>query len=169
MRVKKHAMALGIGFLCISNAFAGGSSASDREQQVIAKILMEFPRYVKIDTVKARPALCIVGRKNLFTTARALNDVRKTYSDVRLFNAQLALCDFIYSDDTKQARQLIADAADYEVITISNYHNFIDEGGAIGVVNINGTISIELNLSTANEKQAVFSPDLIELSQRVIQ
>ena len=154
----------------VSALIIGNAAAADPKDEdlITAKILIQLPRYIT-HASQIEPVLCVAAPNELYKIIQSLNKSRRTYNSIKLYRSDPNECQFVYAAGVKPARKLIAATSDSSIITISDYSNFIDEGGVIGVRNSNGTMVIELNLSAANDKHVTLSPDLIELSQRVIQ
>jgi hypothetical protein len=145
--------------------------SSSTQNEVIAKIIMELPRYVLLNaTEKQSSSLCVPDDAEFYSYLLALNEKRRVFNHIHsTLDTTQSNCRYIYVGKTKLARQLLRSGYPRDSILISNYEAFINEGGAIAVVDNAGKIEIYLNLSTIEHQNADLSPDLIEVSKRVIQ
>ncbi len=150
-----------------STAFA--QELQNRSNHITANILLEIPRYIETSVIKLE-TLCIVDNSDLSRKAKERNTTKNSFKKIILLNTKSNLtdCDFVYTENKRQARRYLRNKS-YKTIITSNYSSFIDEGGALAILDDNGQIGIELNLSTAKQLDITFNPDLLEVSKRVIQ
>lgn len=153
---------------CLFSSPAMADSAFLSERELMAKMLIALPHYIETDLATTRrPTLCVEGSHEVALIARSMNDPLKSYAKVtEEINPS---CDVIYSGQRQQARRAIVRTSGQSLVVVSSYATFVDEGGMVGFVAKKGVIQIELNISAAKERRIRFSPDLIELSARVVQ
>lgn len=146
------------------------SRAAVTEHDIIAKILVSLPHYAKLPQKKAGfITLCVDGNDALFQAALKQNSKQHMYASVYQRLDRSAPCDFAYVESIKKVRKILNSDLHLSTLLISHYPRFIDEGGPIGVVIIDGRVQIEINLSAAARLKVELSPDLIEISERIIQ
>lgn len=169
MIVRRGLLAVSLCAALFAQPFAA-AAMSPQEGAIRAAIIMQLPRYVAWKEIK-KPTLCLMKNDSLNRSIKALNAKRETYKEILTLSMDQALsqCDVIYIDDKREARRLITSTADAYALIISNYSSFVDEGGTIGLINSSGSVGVEINLSNAMERGITLSPDLIEISRRVIQ
>ncbi|MES2985290.1 MAG: YfiR family protein [Pseudomonadota bacterium] len=136
-----------------------------------AGILTEIPRYAVASGPKKVTKLCIIGDKDVWHAVQKQNQKKTIFSDVEFLDEASPdkKCDIIYTSNQRTARKLIVSMDVPGVILVSTYASFVDEGGLIGLVEKNGLVTLELNLSSAADRKITLSPDLIEISKRVVQ
>jgi hypothetical protein len=136
------------------------------KDKIVANILLQLPRYT--ESLVSRSQLCVASDKAFFAVIEELNNQKPVYKNVRFIErGSYEGCDFIYADEALRAQKVLKLKS--SALTIASYENFIDEGGAVAVVDSQGRVEIQLNLTAAQKIGITFSPDLIELSKRVIQ
>lgn len=137
--------------------------------KVVAGILLEVPKYL-ISSKSHPDTICIIDNTRLASEIALLNQRKKSYLDVLQKDkiSDLSKCDLVYGTNKVQMRSALTKSALKHTIFISNYSSFVDEGGPIAVLDNNGVIGIELNISAAKKRTISFNPDLIDVSVRVI-
>jgi len=170
--VKNVTLAKTVGIILLALCFASSADAGgvkNKANAVIAGILLEIPNYIILPN--ERRQLCVIENAGLSYAAQKLNQRKKIYQHIFLKNRlhNLNSCDVIHVSDKAWARKALTAPATSNKLIISDYHAFVDEGGTIAVLDNNGVIGIELNISAAKRLGISINPDLIEVSVRVIQ
>lgn len=152
--------------LCCSISEAAEPYADNK---IAANILLQLPKYIVRDSKKPL-TLCLQTTDNFLLLTRDLNASKKIYSSIHPLKttSDIEDCTFLFVDDKLKARKFLRENPG-GVLFISNYEHVVNEGGAIAVIESQGQIEIHLNLTAAKKAGAQFSPDLIELSKKVVQ
>lgn len=152
--------------LCWNLSFADPINQGDKNE-VLARIVLELPRYVYFRDANNTSMLCIAGNPELYEHLVKLNTKVQSYSSI--IEAGKQSCRYNYVEKKQEARRLLRSSTIAGKLFISNYSSFVDEGGAIAIIDNNGRLEINLNLTAVKRLNGKFSPDLIELSKKVIQ
>lgn len=157
-------------FVLLSNT-ADAQNNTPSAAEITAKILLELPKYIQFPDMKQGVEVCIFGDTETYELVSSQNRKKLNPYDIRLVMkiANIDECNFVFTGNQTDTRKLIPASENTGVVLVSNYSSFIEEGGAVAVVDLNGNIEIELNLGVIAEKDIVLNPDLIDLSARVIQ
>lgn len=155
--------------LCAALAAMPAWSA-DSVQATRAAILMEIPRYLTINN-RQPDKLCLSNVPlHVIEELQRHNHGKKMYKMIAsATSVKDGTCDLLYVEGRRSAQQAIRQTMGQALVLISNYSEFIHEGGTIGLVESMGSVSMELNLSNAGIRHVVVRPDLIEVSKRVVQ
>lgn len=154
-------------FMCFCATSAYASNRYDLQYKAIAKIILQLPRYTK--GLPEDPTICIGANDRFYTLLGELNEEKRAFSRIEngIVNNGFGGCNLAYADQVNLGRRIVK--SNMQGLTIANYSSFIDEGGAIAIVDVQGRMEIQLNLTAAKKQGLSFSPDLIELSERVVQ
>lgn len=146
-----------------------------RERNVTSLILLQLTKYIKFPDQADRKVInCVLKDKNVYNELLELQHKQAIISkniEARYIESanNFEGCNLIYASSKEDAQELIRQTLNKTVVTISNYDQFIDEGGVIGIVDQSGILSLQLNLVVAEERRLNFSLELVEIAVRIIQ
>lgn len=161
-----HLIMLMVAFLTPSNSY---SYEQDSFQDAVENTVLQLPRYVTISgKTGASLVLCVNANPSFVSEISYLNQTSKSYAQIKEVS-EPASCDVFYIETSKMARRILSKNELTNLLTISRYDTFIDEGGVVNITDKNGKLNIGINLSAAKENHINFSAALIELATRVIQ
>ncbi len=140
-----------------------------------AKIIALLPQYTTVlaaEKSQASRTLCIIHADGIYSELSKntyLNRPLLLIQDADAYDA--SKCWFTYIGEKKLAQHFLLEDAEsgHSKFYISDYERFVDEGGALALVEKAGRIEVYINLTAAHNAGIQFSPDLIEISQRVLQ
>jgi hypothetical protein len=116
--------------------------------------------------------LCITHDDHFGDNLAALNNkvvaskplaVHRDIADQALKN-----CHIVFISNVANSAGIIRDLHGMPLITVSDNPNFIDQGGVIGLIQIDNHLSFEINLDAANTNGVHISAQLLKLAKRVI-
>ena len=74
---------------------------------------------------------------------------------------------FISGSEKNNIRNVLASIKNHNILTVSDMDRFAQQGGMIGLVNIEGKISFEVNIDTVQHSRLKFSSQLLKLAKIV--
>jgi len=158
-----------------SNAYAKNDTLLDGDYRAEAIKTEMVYRLLKYISWKSKMlTLCVDG--NEMINARMVGLMQKApnhFSIKTVLNPpedEINDCQILYisSEQFKKFSFYKNALANKPVLTISDRPHFIDVGGMIGLVEIQGKITIELNMQIMTDHHIKPSPALIEIANRVI-
>lgn len=147
---------------------------AESESQLTAAFIYNFTKYVlwPVDTEKAGGDLrvCITGEseQKVFTGLKG-RPVRAFHLDVKFLKPQdnLDFCHILYFR-SKPDTALLEQATARSILTISNYEQFIDQGGVIQLFEEKRRLRFNVNLIQAKAAELQISAKLLQLAGRVV-
>lgn len=173
-RAKKYLLILG--FSLLLSARAPGIAQSLEEQTVLAALALNIVRFTSWPKntqpqIKNTIAFCVIG-DNVIQQAFANID-NKTVGDktLRVINLSrlrnFEACDALYISALKQniLLQVFAEIRKHPLLTIGEGYDFAAQGGMVGLENVNGKITLHVNLPVVRESSLVISARLLKLAK----
>ncbi len=160
--------------LALATCFASFCSSSpEPEDELKAAIVLSFVRYTDWNTVRAQDPITVgvAGRPEF---ARVLSAALegKTAGNHRLAvvetpDGACANCQIVYiaSQKSAEVRQLLAAAANTHALTMGETDRFLEWGGAINLLAIDGRMSFDVNLDTVGRTGNTISSKLLRFGQ----
>lgn len=165
---KLQALAVGIALGCAVIATPTSAQSSD-VNQLRAAIVFNVLRFVDFPGDKASPLeFCVASDSGGNAAFRSFSGRRAGSRTVSVRNVRpgaYAGCDAVYLDSGE--RDQIQRATARGRLVIGNGRDFIDNGGAVGLVQSGGQVRFQLNLGSASDSQITISSRLIRLASRV--
>ncbi len=165
--------------IALWSAMTGSASADDKdihEDEVKAAFMYNFAKFVEWPTGKINEYinLCILGESPLgFSALRAIDG--RTAQDKQIVTKLLNKSDdltgchivFVAASERYIMAQLLKSAHQQHALTVGDMENFVEAGGAIGLVKTGEKIRFEINLLAAKEAGVVISSRLLSLARAV--
>lgn len=149
------------------------------EAELKAALVFNFARYVEwperaFVSREAPIVFCAVGRDRLGAAFAAL-DGRKLQNRVAKVRTGVAADDtrgchvvFVAELPERQFAAMLRGLAGQPVLTVGEAENFIDSGGAIGIVQGEQRLQFEVNRSALEQAQLKASSQLLKLARAVV-
>jgi len=166
-------LCLGIGSLAAST-----SITSSKEEAIKASYLYNFAKFVRWPSASPQPAdngfhICVKGVNPLSGNIRLLENrlinglkivVDNNVSD------ELKSCSILFIGDSEQARfkQILMQAANLPILTVSDIPNFANAGGIIGMKVADNRVRFDINLAAAQKNGLTIDSQLLKLAMEVI-
>jgi hypothetical protein len=154
------------------NAFV---APSEPEDELKSAIVLSFLRYSEFPASTGSDralTVCILGRPNLAEIARrVLNGKVVNDRPVRVFEIKTAAdphnCQLLYvaSDKSAEIKQALSDAHSMHVLTMGESDRFLDYGGAVNLLLVDGRMSFEVNLQALAGSGIEISSKLLRYGQ----
>lgn len=155
------------------------SQANLPEQQLKAAFVLNFVRYVEWPerALGARDApimICVFGRDAIES---ALSDLggRQVHGRTVRIRTGAGIDDsegchvaFITEAESRRLVPILRSLAGRPVLTVSDIDDFIDSGGAIGIVNSDNRLQFEINRAALAQGQLKASSQLLKLARAVL-
>lgn len=164
---------LAFALMAAGNHARSAESASDAAiKTAFLYNFFKFIEWPEIANSQGSYNLCITREDHLGDNLSVLNNkvvankplvIHRELSGQALKNCHIV---FISSGDNTPA--LIRDLSGLPLITVSDNPNFIDQGGIIGLVQIDNRLGFEINLEMANANGVHVGAQLLKLAKRVI-
>ncbi len=175
MRVPVIIFAALLGIIMIGSPCYAEQLNSKNLSAMRARIIALLPQYTSFlsaERLKRSKTLCIIHANDVYqelSKSTNLNSALQLVQDDSTYDTKK--CQFTYVGDKKVAQHFLLEDAEsrHSTFYISDYERFVDEGGALALVEKAGRIEVYINLTAAKNVGVQFSPDLIEISQRVLQ
>ncbi len=146
------------------------------EAQAMAAALLNFARYVKwpeqaFASREAPFTFCIAGRDALFSAAAALEgrSLHGRPTQVRrvLGTEDLRGCQLLFIADSEERRQqpMLRALGRDAVLTVGDAGDFIDAGGAIGILIEDGRVRFDINRSALDAARLRANANLLRLAR----
>lgn len=158
---------------------AQAQNSVDREYRVKAAFIYNFARFTAWpDNAFSSPdsplTICIYGDDYFGNSFTQFSD--KKIKDRKLIIKRTNTLDgdspcqiiFISKSEKKFLPQILKKLAGKPVLLISDIKNFADQGGTIGLFNLDNKIRFTINLDTARDDHLQISSHLLKLGRKVI-
>jgi hypothetical protein len=169
---------------CCLATGAGEALASDPAGQapsdgaVKMAIVYNISKFVDWPVAQRGPGpltLCVVGHSERLAEGTALVESRLVHGRVLHVQeatraADLAGCQIEFFADPlgPGAAELLANANQHGVLTVSDDDTFLGQGGLVQLVNLNNHVRFEVNLGAAQKAGFSISSELLRLAERVV-
>jgi len=149
------------------------------EQQLKAAFVLNFVRYVQWPERAwgARDApvtICVFGRDAIEAALGELSG-RQVHGRAVRIRTGVSIDDsegchvaFIAASESRRVVQLLRSLAGRPVLTVSDVDDFIDSGGAIGIVESDTRLQFEINRAALAQGQLTASSQLLKLARAVL-
>lgn len=150
--------------------------AADAEEELKSAIVLSFLRYSTWPSVASSDGMltvAVLGRQSLLDVLRRLLD-GKTVSNrtIRIVEMKTAAepcrCQVLYlgsSNKRAEIKQALTAARAARVLTIGETDHFLESGGAVNLLILDGHMSFEVNLEAVGESGVEISSKLLRLGQ----
>ena len=147
-----------------------------REYRVKANYVLNLPLFVELPDKELNCpsfSICLIGETPLSAVLDSSKgkQIKKRPLVIRSLPDidQLECCQvlFVSSSERYRLQPLLLKAGRHGVLTISDMHDFVRQGGMIGLVTVNNRIGFELNLSAANWASISFDTQLLGMAHDV--
>lgn len=160
--------------------FASSALGSDLEYRVKAAFLYNFTKFVdwpdevlqSADTV----TICVVGEdpfgSSLDTTIRGKTTGSRTLSARRIRQPEeVGDCRVLYVgySDSAKLQNWVSLARAESVLTVGDYPRFVEAGGIIEFVIVDGKVRFDINNEAARRSRLRMSSKLLRLARTVVQ
>lgn len=118
--------------------------------------------------------ICVIGQGDHNDALKALASrsiatrpimVRFVEQSSRAFDCQLL---YLHDTNIRRLKSLLQLLGKKGVLTVGESNGFVDDGGMIGFVMIDGTVRMEINLSVAKDDGFEVSAKLLEVAVKII-
>ncbi|MBJ7312220.1 YfiR family protein [Rugamonas sp. CCM 8940] len=159
-------------------AARGDELAALPEQQIKAAYILNFTRYASWPAAsfadpRAPLVVCLLGQgsaeigRELHSRAAGARPLElRTISR----GEEAAACHALYISAAEKPRQaaLLARLRDQAVLTIGDSAGFLNDGGMINLLLVDGSIRFEVNLTAAKHSGMGLNPRVLGLAERVV-
>lgn len=165
-RLRRVGLAIGLACAAIPGPAAAQSSDAN---QLRAAIVFNVLRFVEFPAeTGGKVEFCVAADAPESAALRALTGRRAgphAVSVRTIRGASYGGCDVVFLSSAD--RDQIERAAGRGRLLIGNGRSFIDNGGAVGLVQSGGQVRFQLNLKAASQSQITISSRLIRLASKV--
>lgn len=148
------------------------------EYQVKAAFIYNFAKYLEwpaesFATKDAPIQLCLVGRDVFGAPLAAIEGRKAQGRELRVRRGvagdEIRTCHIAFVTYTEERRvaALLAQAAGFPVLTMSDIEDFAQSGGAVGFVNADQRVQFEINLQTLQRSNLRLSSEVLKLARVV--
>lgn len=164
--------------LLVATAIASAGAAPS-EAELRAAFVYNFTKFIEwpggsFASPEAPLRVCVVGEDAAMTESVRLLEGRATQGrniqTVTIGSGPAgAGCHVIYlaSRRSSDAERLIDQTQGQAVLTVGDGGEFINRGGMIGLINVNGRLQFEVNLQAVNQSRLKLSSQLLRLARNV--
>lgn len=154
--------------------------AINKEYAVKAAIVYNLTKFVEWPgdwevSNQSRVNICVIGNSELLNTGeifRAASTPKLTLSLVKIDRAnstsQRCHIVFIGRGESGNTETILAQLKNSPVLTVSDTDNFVERGGMIGMLLVEGHVKLAVNLRSAQHMQLRVDAQLLELAHKVI-
>ena len=163
---------IGAGLIVLLAGFAAG--AADPEDELKAATVLTFVRHtVWLQGAPTGPiTIGVLGRPSMIRTLqRTLDGKTANNRAIRIVDArasaELTSCQVLYvaTDDNNQVRQTLAGARASHALTIGETGRFLEDGGAINLLFVDGHMSFEVSVEALDRAGVSISSTLLRYGQ----
>jgi hypothetical protein len=165
-------------FLCLGFASPPAWGDEIQEEQVKVAFLYNFAKFVEwpSDSFKNETAPIVIGILGADPFGSLLDSLKeKTVRGRKLTLRRMARPEnpedchiwFISSSEKGNLRNILAQAKNHNILTVSDMDRFTQQGGMIGLVNQEGRINFEINIDVVQRSKLRFSAQLLKLAKIV--
>jgi hypothetical protein len=163
---------IGAGLISLLAAFAVG--ATEPEDELKAATVLSFVRHTEwLQGAAAGPiTIGVMGRPSMISMLRRTLDGKTANSrTIRILDAQasaeLQSCQVLYvaTDNNKEIRQTLAGVRTSHALTIGETNRFLEYGGAVNLLIVDGHMSFEVSLEALDRAGVSISSKLLRYGQ----
>ena len=113
--------------------------------------------------------ICILGNDDIYKTLKLISNMDKSIKPFKIKNTkEIDYCEVIFIGQSimNSQRTNFNNIKKLPILTISDYENFINEGGVIEFISIGNKISFKINKDAANNTGLQISSKLLNLSKK---
>lgn len=172
-------MGLVLGVSLISGAVTPHASLADsnREYQLKAAYLLNFARFVywpeqSFESGNSAFTICVYGENPFDGALNKLSSkqINNRPIEIRFLEQEKAepKCQIAFFPETAQSIYTkIKEQIPPNVLTVSEYDGFSDDGGMIEFIQVNNKIRFEINLTSSTEHGIKYRSQLLEVAERL--
>lgn len=159
-----------------AQAISGFASDLQNESKAKANYLLNIPLFVNFPPQLENCqtfAIGIIGDSPLIKIlqqhkGRQLKNMPLEIRKIRR-TSEFACCKmlFITPSEKHRLKQIIDEAKQHRILTISDMNGFIEQGGMINLVNQNKRVVFDVSISASNDSSITFSTKLLKLANHV--
>jgi hypothetical protein len=150
-----------------------GQSASDPGDELKAAVVLSFLRYTEWTSVPAQDPItvAVAGRSDFAKVLRKALEAKTVGAHrlavVEVQDGPFANCQILYIafDRGSDVRRILAAASSSHLLTIGEADRFLDWGGAINLMTLDGHMSFEVNLDAVTRSGDSVSSKLLRFGQ----
>ena len=178
-RVASARLVFGLVFFCAISHLARAADQGQHptEAQVKAAYLYNFGKFVRWQTPADTNTfdICVLG-KNPFGSTLAATVTGEQVGGKSIVARDVvgvpetSHCKILFISRSEEGRlKLVLSAAKKSnILTVSDMPDFVERGGMIGLVNIEGKIRFEVNVGSVNEAGMTVSSELLKVAVKVV-
>lgn len=166
-----------LSLLLVAAAIASAGAAPS-EAELRAAFVYNFTKFIEwpggsFASPEAPLRVCVAGEDAAMAESVRLLDGRATQGrsiqTVALGSVAGAGCHVIYlaSRRSSDAERLIGQTQGQAVLTVGDGGEFVNRGGMISLINVNGRLQFEVNLQAVNQSRLKLSSQLLRLARNV--
>ncbi len=165
---------LGLSLLLNTHPPTLAQSQSLEEQTVLAALTLNIVRFTTWpdgSSIKDTIDLCVVGDNVVQQSFAGIDNKTVNNKTLRVINLtrlrNFEQCHVLYVSDLKQniLLQVFVEIKKLPLLTIGEGYDFAVQGGMVGLENVNGKITLHVNLSVARESNLNISARLLNLAK----
>jgi len=157
-----------LSFACINTALA----ESDNSTAIKTGFLYNFFRFIEWPTPLDSYRLCATANSGLESVLMSLKDKLVNNKPIRVLtntgSRTLQNCDLIYIGQHENTQEILVNLSGLAVVTVSDNPDFIQQGGMIGLLEVDHRLAFELNMNAANAAGVHISAQMLKLAKSVI-
>lgn len=164
-----------LGVLLAHGAVGTAAAEPPVEYRVKAAMLYNFTRFISWpDTDADRLRLCVTGEGPLSAALAAIDgkrtgerilEVRGDVPPADLDGCHMA---FVSRSMERELAALLEGLGSAPVVTVSDMPRFVERGGMVELVLVEGKVRFEINIAVAEAADLRFSSKLLRLARRVV-
>ncbi len=160
--------------LALMACFASLSpSTPEPEDELKAAIVLSFIRYTDWNTVRAQDPITVgvAGRPEFARVLRGALEGKTSGAHrlavIETADGLCASCQIVYiaSQKSAEVRQLLGAVSNTHALTMGETDHFLDWGGAINLLAIDGRMSFDVNVETVGRTGNTISSKLLRFGQ----
>jgi hypothetical protein len=165
---------IGAGLIGLLGGFASAAGATEPEDTLRSATVLTFMRHtVWLQGVAGAPiTVGVMGRPSMIRLLqRTLDGKTANNHAIRVvdanISAELNLCQVLYvaTDNNSEVRQMLAGVRASHALTIGEADRFLEYGGAINLLIVNGHMSFEVSLDALDRAGVSVSASLLRYGQ----
>ncbi|HMK65293.1 MAG TPA: YfiR family protein [Thermodesulfobacteriota bacterium] len=179
MKIKKHRTVWGLlPFLILLCSVLPAAGDEIQEEQVKVAFLYNFAKFVEwppeaFKTDSATLTIGLIGPDPFGSLLDSLKE--KTIKGRKINIKRMAKAEnpedchiwFISASEKSNLRNILAQAKNHNILTVSDMDRFAQQGGMIGLINQEGRINFEINIDAVQRSKLRFSAQLLKLAKIV--
>jgi hypothetical protein len=164
----------GAGLICLLAGFAFAVGAAEPEDELKSATVLSFVRHSEwLQSAVTGPiTIGVVGRPSMIRTLRRTLDGKTANNRAIVIveakaSADLHSCQVLYvaMDNNTEVRQIMAGLKAPHALTIGETDRFLEYGGAVNLLIVDGHMSFEVSLDALNRAGVSISSTLLRYGQ----